>query len=419
MSELPEILPVTANPQQMHSGYRTLDTTVPGPASPEFAPDKDRQAAKEASAEAPNRLGAERVSLRLYEPGGNHNPHTQPFAEPWATLVWAHGGSFIRGTLDWPESDWVAARFAERGVRVLSVDYTLISDTVKGPAPANDVAAVLRWVDRHYGGKILVGGASAGANLATQAALLQAADAAAGIAGAAAGLVMIYPTLHRVQRLDATIEGLVEGVAEQKRFRADRIAEMYATYMGPGFDQVAAPEHDFTTAVEDLPRGPVGLTDEERANQAGAAASGDGGGQGAAASPARTAAAGEGQASLSAITELIEQIRAAQAAKEQAVDDPALDEVVHYPRTPVVVGELQARQLGRLPQTVIVNAERDELRASGEQFAEQLREAGVTVTEFTQANMLHGYINSPDSSDDVNAAAVETIEQITETIRAW
>ena len=37
-------------------------------------------------------------------------------------LVWAHGGGFLFGDIDMPESDWVARQLAERGTTVVSVD---------------------------------------------------------------------------------------------------------------------------------------------------------------------------------------------------------------------------------------------------------------------------------------------------------
>ena len=119
----------------------------------------------------PNRVGSVQVPVRLYEPD-EAELGREP--EPWGTLVWAHGGSFVRGTLDWPEADWVARSFAAKGLRVYSVDYALASDTVKAPAPSNDVAAVLYDVRARHSGPVFVGGASAGGHLAVLAALNQA-----------------------------------------------------------------------------------------------------------------------------------------------------------------------------------------------------------------------------------------------------
>lgn len=252
----------------------------------------------------PNRIGSAEIVMRHYEPS----------APAWATLVWAHGGSFVRGTLDWPEADWVSRRFAEAGVRVYSVDYVLASAQVKSPAPANDVVTALSWALDQYEGPVFVGGASAGANLAVHAALM-AVDRASSHAPLA-GLILLYPTLHRTQHPDAALTASCSGLAETRRFEPSRIAGMYDFYRG------------------DQP------------------------------SPAA-----------------------------------------------IVVGELGPEHLAVLPPTVIVNAEFDELRASGEEFAKQLQAAGVRVTEATEPDTQHGYINRPDESEAARARSLATIDR--------
>ena len=263
---------------------------------------------------SPNRVGSFSVPVRQYLPAET----------PWATLVWAHGGSFVRGTLDWPEADWVSRRFADAGMRVYSVDYALASDAVKAPAPGNDVAAVLRWAAEQEG-PLVAGGASAGAHLAALAALAQADLAASGAGRTADALILEYPTLHRVQRTDPALAAATVQLPEQRRFDASRIAEMYAFYLGD-----------------------------------------------------------PGAASAGAI----------------------------------VAGELPAERLALLPPTVIVNADADDLRASGEEFAEQLRAAGVPVVEAVQPGTVHGYLNRPDESDRARADAQETIDRFVRELRA-
>lgn len=275
----------------------------------------------------PNRVGSAQISVRSYEPS----------AEPWATLVWAHGGSFLRGTLDWPEADWTARRFADAGMRVYSVDYALASDSVKAPAPSNDVAAVVRWAAGAASGPLVVGGASAGAHLATLAVLDAAASsgsrAALGPAAvpdgpesrgnvAISALLLEYPTLHRVQRPDAAVAAATARLPEQRRFSAERIAEMYEYYLGNDTDSTAA-----------------------------------------------------------------------------------------------VAGELPSEWLALLPPTVIVNADADDLRASGEQFAEQLRAAGVDVREYVQPGTVHGYLNRPEESAQTRADVQATIDRFVDELR--
>lgn len=257
----------------------------------------------------PNRAGSAAVPVRSYEPAEG--------IEPWATLVWAHGGSFMRGTLDWPEADWVSRSFAETGMRVISVDYVLASATVKAPAPSNDVAAVLAWAGAEYAGPLVAGGASAGGHLAVLATLDQRA---AHPERAADALVLEYPTLHRQQRADPRIADAVAALPEARRFRADRIAEMYDFYLGE--DNAAAR----------------------------------------------------------------------------------------------VAGELAAAQLSLLPPTIIVNADADELRASGEEFAEQLRSAGVQVSASIEPDTVHGYLNRPDESQAARLQSAATIERFVEEL---
>ncbi|MGO3147659.1 MAG: alpha/beta hydrolase [Leucobacter sp.] len=270
--------------------------------------------------------GSNEVPVRIYMPGsdalaleGGETGASAP-VEPWATLIWAHGGSFLRGTLDWPEADWVAQQFAGSGMRVLSVDYALASDTVKAPAPSNDVAAVVAWAANEYAGPLIVGGASAGAHLAVVATLDQLDRAATG-AGVrqADALILQYPTLHRVQRENAAIAAATAKLPEARQFDAERIAEMYSFYVGDS----SAP----------------------------------------------------------------------------------------------IAGELPPARLAGLPATVIVNADADDLRASAEEFAEQLRFAGVVVSESIQPETVHGYLNRPLESEQATIDALATIDTFVNELR--
>jgi acetyl esterase len=56
------------------------------------------------------------VRLRIYR-SRTRNP--SPF------LLWMHGGGFIGGDLDMPESHAVCAALAEHGITCASVDYRL------------------------------------------------------------------------------------------------------------------------------------------------------------------------------------------------------------------------------------------------------------------------------------------------------
>ena len=83
----------------------------------------------------------------------------------------------------------------------------------------------------------------------------------------------------------------------------------------------------------------------------------------------------------------------------------------------MVAGELPADRLQLLPPTVIVNADADDLRASGEEFAEQLAAAGVTVVESVQPGTVHGYMNRPEESEQARRNVTETISKFIAELR--
>ncbi|MGN7799618.1 alpha/beta hydrolase [Leifsonia sp. 22587] len=114
-------------------------------------------------------------------------------------LVWVHGGAFIGGHLDMPESNWVALELAARGIPVLAVDYVKCLGDVHFPAPSDDVAAAWRFARAGsaelFGvgpGDLLLGGASAGGTL-TAGVVARLRDAGERLP---AGLVLVYPALH-------------------------------------------------------------------------------------------------------------------------------------------------------------------------------------------------------------------------------
>ena len=141
------------------------------------------------------------------------------------TLVWMHGGGFMAGDLDMPEADAVARDLVERaGVTVISVDYRLAAY----PAGLDDVVAVASFVSRDSG-PIVIGGTSAGGNLALAAAL-RLRDAGTSLAG----LVLAYPYLHRVN--PPAPDGLEKRMAvlpESARFPPAKMTAMATFYLGP------------------------------------------------------------------------------------------------------------------------------------------------------------------------------------------
>ena len=73
-----------------------------------------------------------------------------------------------------------------------------------------------------------------------------------------------------------------------------------------------------------------------------------------------------------------------------------------------VPGMAHEEHLARFPRTIIINAEIDELRVSGEQFARTLAAAERSVGVTTQPNTTHGFLNRPDeraASQAIHAVA--------------
>lgn len=113
-------------------------------------------------------------------------------------LVWCHGGAWLGGDLDMPEADTTAREVCSRaGVVVVSVDYRLAVLGVHYPVPHDDVVAVARWALANAGAlgadDIVIGGASAGANLAAGACLRLRDEGAV-----VKGLMLLYPAVHPV-----------------------------------------------------------------------------------------------------------------------------------------------------------------------------------------------------------------------------
>ena len=58
------------------------------------------------------------------------------------------------------------------------------------------------------------------------------------------------------------------------------------------------------------------------------------------------------------------------------------------------VAPLIAEDLSNLPPAIVVTAENDVLRDEGIAFAKRLKEAGVTVEEYTETGLVHGYFTN-------------------------
>jgi acetyl esterase len=72
-----------------------------------------------------------------------------------------------------------------------------------------------------------------------------------------------------------------------------------------------------------------------------------------------------------------------------------------------IPGRATAADLAEFPATLIINAEVDELRVSGELFAATLAEAGRKIDAITEPGTAHGHLNRPH--EDAAAASLDRI----------
>jgi len=254
-----------------------------------------------------------------------------PAAAPTGpAVVWMHGGAFMFGSIEMPESDDVARRLADHGISVVAVDYTLApmaempdfgeesrpdgmptAEQIQAemeaagprapfPVASLQVVAAFDWAVANaasFGAdpaRVALGGASAGGNLAAGAGV-RLRDRGDQVPVA---LLLAYPVLHKVLP-EASPELLahLEGLPLMLTFPPEHVRSFNLNYVG---------------------------------------------------------------------------------------DEVLLDEPTAFP-----AGHDQRG----LPPTVIVTAERDRLRASAEAFAAELALAGVDVAISTERAALHGYLN--------------------------
>jgi acetyl esterase/lipase len=150
-------------------------------------------------------------------------------------LVWLHGGGFAGGSLDMREADQVARELVARtGGTVFSVDYRLARDGVHFPVPHEDALAGWLWAASHaaeFGvapGRLCLGGASAGGNLAVGAAMYLD-DAGLPLP---AKLLLAYPFLHAEVPAPGPESAVLAGLPRILRFTADDCRAMVENYIG-------------------------------------------------------------------------------------------------------------------------------------------------------------------------------------------
>lgn len=156
-------------------------------------------------------------------------------------LLWAHGGGFMHGDLDMPEADAVSRAFADRGAVVASVDYRRVVDGAdRFPAGSDDILTSWRWLVTQAAelgadpARLFIGGASAGANLATGAVLrMLGHEPATASTPLPAGVFLAYPTLLAVQPApDAALRAALDADPVADHFPASVVRGMYENYLG-------------------------------------------------------------------------------------------------------------------------------------------------------------------------------------------
>ena len=192
--------------------------------------------------EAPGPHGP--VRLRVYHPdlaGGGH-----------PLLVWCHGGGWVGGDIDMPEADATARELCVRaGAVVVSVDYRLATQGVHYPVPHDDVLAAYRWAVAHAdrlqaSSRVVIGGGSAGANLAAGVALRLRDEGVA-----PAGVMLLYPAVHPV--LPPASDELASKLTllpSQHGFRPDVMKPVVENYIGGPLE--GCPVYAMAALADDL-----------------------------------------------------------------------------------------------------------------------------------------------------------------------
>ncbi|MCU1572323.1 MAG: esterase/lipase [Micrococcaceae bacterium] len=181
------------------------------------------------------------VAIRTVIADGRHGPvririYGESTGTPGPALVWLHGGGFVSGGLDMPESDYLGRILASTGTPVLSVEYRLARDGVHFAVPHEDALSGWFWARRNavelgLAPELLcMGGAGAGGNLAVGAALYLT-DAGKSLP---AKLLLAYPFLHA--ELPPPSEGLDQDVMARLprhlRFTTEDCVRSAENYIG-------------------------------------------------------------------------------------------------------------------------------------------------------------------------------------------
>lgn len=196
--------------------------------------------------EIPGSHGA--VPVRVYSPLDDDTNAANRVA-----LVWMHGGAFMFGDLDMPESDHVARGLVLRtGCVVVAVDYRLAVDGVHFPVPHDDCLAAYQWTVAHASElgidaeRVAIGGTSAGGNLAASVSL-HLRD----LGTPPWQAFLCYPVCHAAMpRGTDAAEAAIAQTPPALQFPPAIMSELNANYLGGTPDEV--PPHAFPGESDDL-----------------------------------------------------------------------------------------------------------------------------------------------------------------------
>ncbi|HEX5859530.1 MAG TPA: alpha/beta hydrolase fold domain-containing protein [Microbacterium sp.] len=288
--------------------------------------------------------------IELNAGGHEFRVRVYPAAEPnGAVLVWLHGGAFMFGTLEMPEADQVGRRLSAAGVTVVSVDYTL--------APL-DALEALAPPDADVGSpspeQMRAEMEAAGPRARFPVAGLQivaAFDWAVENARAYGG------DPDRVSLGGASAgANLSAGAAMRLRDRGSTAPRVLALVYPSLHDGILAPNDETADLLRTVPAARL-FTPESRA----------------------------------------------------AINRNYLPDG-HDPHGYAFAG---GHDLAGLPEVLIVNAELDSLRPSGEAFAAELAAASVDVRVVREHGAMHGYLNEIG-----HPAAEHTLVMLEQTVSA-
>lgn len=268
--------------------------------------------------------------VTLNEAGFDFRLRVYPADAPDGTaLVWLHGGAFMFGTVDMPEADQVGRRLSVQGTTVVSVDYTLAPMDAVTALPPPPPDAPIPSPEQ-----LRAEGEAAGPRARFPVASKQVAAAFAWTIAHAREL-SVSP--DRVGLGGASAGGNIAAGAALRLRDAGReqpggVVLVYPVLHAP----LPAADAELEASLADLP------------------------------------------AFLTFPPESTSAINA------NYLGDATDHEGYAFPGGHDVTG---------LPPTLIVNADRDRLRASGQQFAGELALAGVDVRLVRERGAVHGFLN--------------------------